>query len=94
MKTPLIEYWKILENMEDFLKDGIRRVHPDPPLLGRGRCRTGADSMDSLESIAREIGSCTACELAGSRNHVVPGEGSETGPLVMIIGEAPGGGGR
>ncbi len=45
--------------------------------------------MSELEAIAREIASCTRCELAKTRNLTVPGEGNPTAEI-MFIGEAPG----
>ena len=44
---------------------------------------------DSLEAVAADVGVCKACDLAATRKHSVPGEGS-THPAVMVIGEGPG----
>jgi len=33
MKTILTDYWKLLDNMEDYLRGGVRRKHPEPPEL-------------------------------------------------------------
>jgi len=41
------------------------------------------------ESLKAEILSCTRCELAATRNHVIFGEGN-INARIMIIGEAPG----
>ena len=46
--------------------------------------------QDSLEHIAGDIYNCTACELCKTRVNAVPGEGILQ-PLVMVIGEGPGG---
>ncbi len=42
-----------------------------------------------MESLAGEVMNCRRCSLAGSRNHVIFGEGNPRAP-VFIIGEAPG----
>jgi DNA polymerase len=44
---------------------------------------------DSLEAVADDIASCTACPLAATRTNTVPGEGINR-PLTLIIGEGPG----
>ncbi|MDR2480000.1 MAG: uracil-DNA glycosylase [Treponema sp.] len=46
-------------------------------------------SAESLEKIAADIRSCTACPLCTTRKNTVPGEGAAE-PLVMVIGEGPG----
>jgi len=45
--------------------------------------------MDDLETIAREIRSCTLCPLSQGRNLAVSGEGPVRARL-MLVGEAPG----
>jgi DNA polymerase len=55
---------------------------------------TGADMVadmvaDSLERVAADVRSCTACGLCDTRKNAVPGEGVPR-PAVMVIGEAPG----
>ncbi len=47
------------------------------------------ESMSELEAIAKEIASCTRCELAKTRNLTVPGEGNPAAEI-LFIGEAPG----
>ena len=44
---------------------------------------------DSLEQIAAEVRSCTACSLCETRTNAAPGEGADH-PLVLVIGEGPG----
>jgi DNA polymerase len=44
----------------------------------------------TLEEIAGQIRTCTACPLSGSRTNTVPGEGNPNRPDVMFIGEGPG----
>ncbi len=45
--------------------------------------------MTKLADINHEISLCQNCELAKTRNNVVPGEGSENA-RIMFVGEAPG----
>ncbi len=45
--------------------------------------------MSELQEIARQIHSCSDCQLAQGRTLAVPGEGPETADL-MFIGEGPG----
>ena len=42
-----------------------------------------------IELLKEEVLKCTLCELAKTRNHVIFGEGSMSGGI-LIIGEAPG----
>ncbi|MFA5688792.1 MAG: uracil-DNA glycosylase [Kiritimatiellales bacterium] len=44
----------------------------------------------TLEEIAVQISTCTACPLAKVRKHTVPGEGNRNVPDVMFVGEGPG----
>ncbi len=43
----------------------------------------------TVDEIAAKISRCTKCQLARTRNNVVPGTGV-LNPLVMVIGEGPG----
>jgi len=45
--------------------------------------------LTALADLNREISLCQDCELAKTRNTVVPGEGAENAEI-MLIGEAPG----
>ncbi len=45
--------------------------------------------MATLGELNQEISLCHDCELAQTRNNIVPGEGSEDA-AIMFIGEAPG----
>jgi len=80
----------------DYLKDGHTRTHktdePEEktglPLAYMVEEPENGDE-DSLEAVSADVGACTACGLAATRKHVVPGEGS-INPLVMVIGEGPG----
>jgi DNA polymerase len=49
-----------------------------------------AEDDASLKELEAEIRSCTACPLAKTRTKAAPGEGPAS-PLVMVIGEGPGG---
>jgi DNA polymerase len=44
----------------------------------------------TLEEIAVQIRTCTACPLCASRKNTVPGEGNPNRPDVMFVGEGPG----
>lgn len=45
--------------------------------------------MSALTDLYKEIALCRKCEIARSRNKVVPGEGAENAEI-LFIGEAPG----
>ena len=118
MKTLLTDYWKLLDTMEDYVRGGVKRNHPEPPELylqtspaswsafsgtlpagdgdeaGAGPKPAGAAETpgqpDSLELIAAEVNACRRCGLGATRNKAVPGEGVVS-PLLMVIGEGPGG---
>ncbi len=46
-------------------------------------------AAETLNEIALQVSSCTACKLNGTRKKSVPGDGSAT-TEIMFIGEAPG----
>lgn len=50
---------------------------------------TGAERRAALEAIASEVNACTACRLAETRTHAVPGEGNPD-TEVVFVGEGPG----
>jgi DNA polymerase len=50
----------------------------------------GPAGTDSLEALIADISRCEACGLCSTRTNTVPGEGVLR-PLVMVIGEGPGG---
>jgi DNA polymerase len=67
---------------------------PEPASMAPDAGSGGADPRpgaagDTLELIAAEIRSCTACPLCKTRTNAVPGEGAEH-PLVLVVGEGPG----
>lgn len=92
--SPLTDYWKLLESFEDYLRQGIRRSHPPLPELpagGKDRADSGAKvPVDSLDLVTGEIQVCHNCRLGETRTCTVPGEGVAN-PLVLVIGEGPGG---
>ncbi len=45
--------------------------------------------MHEIDILRKEVLSCTKCELSGTRNHVIFGEGN-TNAEILLIGEAPG----
>lgn len=47
-------------------------------------------SGKTLEEIAKQVSTCTACPLHSTRTNTVPGEGNPNRPDVMFIGEGPG----
>jgi len=47
------------------------------------------DFMSALTELYEEIARCRQCEIARTRNKVVPGEGAEDADI-LLIGEAPG----
>ncbi|MBR1640659.1 MAG: uracil-DNA glycosylase [Treponema sp.] len=51
--------------------------------------QTPLPSGMTLEDVNAKIMRCTRCQLARTRNNVVPGQGVEQ-PLVLVIGEGPG----
>jgi DNA polymerase len=47
------------------------------------------NSVDELTKVAKEVATCTRCNLHFSRKNAVPGEGP-TSATIMFIGEGPG----
>lgn len=78
--------YALVNDFSDYLQGGIRGDHPD--LVQR--TKASGSRACSLEEIADEIRVCTACPLHFRRTQAVPGEGV-LDPLVMVIGEGPGG---
>ncbi|HEY7236672.1 MAG TPA: uracil-DNA glycosylase [Gemmatimonadaceae bacterium] len=50
---------------------------------------SGGPTLDSLESVAKAIATCTRCPLYSTAKNPVPGEGNPNADL-MFVGEAPG----
>jgi DNA polymerase len=91
----------------DYLRDGHRRNHENSSLSEAPQAeRTNLplaylveepgeqdeenNADDSLEAIAAAVRNCKGCGLSARRTLAVPGEGV-TSPMVMVIGEGPGG---
>jgi len=102
--SPLHKLWNILNDAEDYLKDGYRSEQQQISIVenvsdkaadntvessAKPNTADTAESTDNLEDIAGEVAHCTKCILHKERNKTVPGEGPSN-PLVMCIGEAPG----
>src|SRR5690554_958263 len=51
--------------------------------------REASLASQNLDQIAKSIEECRKCNLAQQRMKSVPGEGSHTGPL-LVVGEGPG----
>ncbi len=80
------EYWKLINNTEDFIKYGCitDRVLGDAVLRPEPK-----EEPDSLSKIASQVEQCRLCRLCEKRNRVVPGMGVEN-PDVLVVGEGPG----
>ena len=59
--------------------------------INSGTTNTSSGAADNLtlSELYSKISRCTKCQLARTRNNVVPGEGVEN-PDVLVIGEGPG----
>ncbi len=83
MKMPsLADFYKLLNLVDDYFRDGFRREHPDLSI-------DQENPELFLERIAREVSVCRNCNLHLKRTNTVPGEGTNR-PAVLIIGEGPG----
>jgi DNA polymerase len=92
-----------LDMAEDYLRDGYVRDRgdyvfaEDPPESDAAPVQAAADSLGAcgakprslLEALAADIRSCAACPLHTTREKAVGGDGA-AGPLVLILGDAPG----
>jgi DNA polymerase len=86
---------RVLDLAEDYLRDGYIRDRgeyvftEDPPETAVPAIVPPKAAADSLETLAADIQGCTACPLHKTREKAVPGNGAG-GPLVLILGDAPG----
>ncbi|HTP60232.1 MAG TPA: uracil-DNA glycosylase, partial [Spirochaetia bacterium] len=82
--------WKALNLLQDYLSTGFSRSRPDV-VFTQPAAEPAAQPalLESLEAIAAQVASCTACGLCSGRKTTVPGEGSHR-PPVLFIGEGPG----
>jgi len=64
MSSPLTDYWKLLDSLEDYLRYGIRRPHPEMPPLERrpGTVTSGVPDPAGSGSPAR-AGSAGSAEV-------------------------------
>ncbi|MDR2363415.1 MAG: uracil-DNA glycosylase, partial [Spirochaetaceae bacterium] len=82
----------------DCLRDGYKRPREEyrfaddeaPPNPGEPYLQGFPEEADTLETVAGQVRLCTACPLHAARTQTVPGEGV-TRPLVLVVGEGPGG---
>jgi len=89
-------YWKLLNDLEDFVRHGERVARDAPQGLGftrRGSAAVRGDTTEDrrrrLEAIAERVARCERCPLCRDRMKTVPGAGA-LDPKVMVIGEGPG----
>ena len=82
MAHELVKVWELLNDVEDCLNGGYRKNHPPVEVVA-------SEGDDPLETVAKEVRSCTRCGLCNGRNKAVPGTGASD-PVVMVIGEGPG----
>ena len=83
---------ELLDLGEDYFRDGFRLDRlPEPERAARSPDATPPPSVgtSSLESVAREVSTCSRCPLGRLRRIAVPGEGVPS-PLVLAVGEGPG----
>ena len=86
----LADGWRQDQN-RDFADDPVSPVLSEPPAQAVPAREDAAPAgTDSLEALIAGISRCEACELCSTRTNTVPGEGVLR-PLVMVIGEGPGG---
>ncbi len=81
--SSLVEFYNLLNLIEDYFQYGFRQEHPPFALSDEA-------PEEQIERISRQIAQCKKCDLHLSRTHTVAGEGV-LNPDVMIIGEGPGG---
>ena len=78
------EYWKLINNAEDYIKYGCISDRRLPDMMLK------KEEPDSLDKIASQVAGCNKCRLCEKRNKVVPGMGV-LNPDVLVVGEGPGG---
>jgi DNA polymerase len=68
-----------------------RHAPQTPQLFARAKAAPESREarLAALETIAREVASCTRCRLCENRTRTVPGEGALDAPI-LFIGEGPG----
>ncbi|MFP4363442.1 MAG: uracil-DNA glycosylase family protein [Spirochaetia bacterium] len=78
----------ILNNVEDFLRTG--KYRSQSPNSQSGISTEPKSRKELLRELSETVHSCRLCKLGSMRENAVPGEGVLE-PVVMCIGEAPGG---
>lgn len=73
-----------LSGAEEFAIRSGNHFSPQPKVLA-----SREERLEALRAIREEIGDCTRCELARSRNKIVFGEGDPNARL-FFVGEGPG----
>ncbi|MDR1389264.1 MAG: uracil-DNA glycosylase [Treponema sp.] len=96
-KTTLARF---LDLAADYTRSGCRTIQPRSftgdeadAKIPAGRAaddQAGPPKADSLSALAADAASCARCNLCKGRKNAVPGEGVDR-PLVLVVGEAPGG---
>ncbi|MCQ2603875.1 MAG: uracil-DNA glycosylase [Spirochaetia bacterium] len=81
------EYWKLINDFEDYIKFGQLSGRKIPEAVLR---KVAVKKADTLDNIAAEVCGCRKCRLCQGRHKAVPGMGVMH-PDVMVIGEGPGG---
>ena len=75
------------------IKPAATRPHPVAPPPPAKPEQAPSDDVrvtgKTIEEVARQIDTCSACGLHASRNKSVPGEGNPNNPDILFIGEAP-----
>ncbi len=84
------EIYQLLNLAEDYLLDGFRHEHPALAPRSGAESTPDPSRQQAIDQIAREVAACTRCALHRERRQTVSGEGA-IDPLVMVVGEGPGG---
>jgi len=90
-RTAFTEYWKILDDLEDYCKEGYRRPHPQPPEFKVHLVSSGQKDelepvrKEQIEETGSEIESCRACDLHLARKNAITGAGSLSAKLMIVL---------
>ncbi|MCR4579678.1 MAG: uracil-DNA glycosylase [Treponema sp.] len=88
------------EFSDDIIKEESSKEIPAQPTVSDATSASDSASLSAdnanstqkgmtLDELNAKIMRCTRCQLARTRNNVVPGQGVEA-PLVLVVGEGPG----
>ncbi len=98
LKNEIHDALRAARSQLEYLRDlGEAEVVQPPPLEGLPVCPVGTTSAasggscrpETLEDVRADLGDCSRCGLAPSRNQLVFGTGNPAARLVLV-GEAPG----